>query len=252
MTQPQTQPQPHGDNGGPKVNAEFEAVQQKIHDLYDEAKNFADGEPIATPEMAEAITVLFDGLHAAGNEAEALRKAEVRPLDDAKAEVQLRFHPLIGDTKAGKGKVVLGKAALQSLLTAWRAAEQKRAQEAADAARAEADALRAEAEAAIRSSAGNLEAREAAEEVLSFAKEADKFARRTERQATTGTGLRTVWVAELKDEGLALDWGYTRAPQRFRELVQAMADEAVRGGLRIVPGFEVREEKVATTARRAG
>lgn len=118
-----TQPQPtttHGDNGGPKVNPEFEAISVRISDLYDEAKNFADGEPIATPEMAEAITTLFDGLHAAGNEAEALRKSEVKPFDDGKAEVQLRFHPLIGDTKAGRGKVVLGKAALQSLLTAFR------------------------------------------------------------------------------------------------------------------------------------
>lgn len=241
----------HGDNGGPKVNPEFEAISARISDLYDEARHWADGEPITTPEMAEAITALFDGLHAAGNEAEALRKSEVKPFDDGKAEVQGRFHPLIGDTKAGKGKVVLGKSALQSLLTAWRAAEQKRAQEAADKARREAEAEMARAEELIRASAGNLEAREEAEEQLVYAKEATRFANRTEKAATVGTGLRTVWVADLKDEGAALDWAYTRSPQRFRELVQSMADEAVRLGARDIPGFEVRDEKVAATRRAA-
>lgn len=247
-----TTPTPtHGDNGGPKVNAEFETIAARISDLYDEARNWADGEPIASAEVAEAVTALFDGLHAAGNEAEALRKAEVRPLDDAKAEVQARFHGLIGDTKQGKGKVLLGKAALQTLLSAWRAAEQKRAQEAADKARREAEAEMAKAEELIRASAGNLEAREVAEEVLAGAKEAGRFAAKQEKAATVGTGLRTVWVADLKDEGLALDWAYTRSPERFRELVVSMAEEAVRLGVRVVPGFDVREERVATT-RRAG
>lgn len=235
----------HGDNGGPKVDPDFEAVQAKINDLYEEAKHWADGEPIANPEHAEAITALFDGLGAAGKEAEALRVAEVKPLDEAKSAIQARFHPLIGDTKAGKGLVVRGRAALQSLLTAWRVEQQRIAAAAAEAARLEADALRAEAEAAIRASSGNLAEREAAEETLEFAKTAERFARRTEKAATTGTGLRTVWVARLDNEESALEWAYGRDPSRFTALVQAMADEAVRGGLRVVPGFAVTEEKKA-------
>ena len=65
------------------------------------------------------------------------------------------------------------------------------------------------------------------------------------KAATTGTGLRTVWIAEVKDAGAALDWAYERDPARFTELVQDMANAAVRAGMRDVPGFLVREEKVA-------
>src|SRR5690606_2597511 len=113
MTQTQEQePHDNTDNGGPKVDPELEAISTRISDLYEEARHWADGEPITSPEIAEAITTLFNGLHAAGNEAEALRKERVKPHDDAKAAVQAAFHPLIGDTSKGKGKVVLGKAAL--------------------------------------------------------------------------------------------------------------------------------------------
>lgn len=233
------------DNGGPKVDPEFEAIQQRVNDLYDEARNFADGEPIASEDMAEAITALFDGLHVAGNEAEALRKAAVKPLDEAKTAIQALYHPLIGDTKSGKGKVIRGKEALQALLTPWRTQVAAEKAAAAQKARDEAEALRKEAEEAIRSSAGNLEARESAEEVLEYAKEADRFARRTEKAATTGLGLRTKWVAVMTDEGEALDWAYTRAPARFAELVQQMADEHVRAGSREVPGFRVEQERKA-------
>lgn len=236
----------HGDNGGPKVDPDFEAVQAKINDLYEEAKHWADGEPIANPEHAEAITALFDGLGAAGKEAEALRVAEVKPLDEAKSAIQQRFHPLIGDTKAGKGLVVRGRAALQSLLTAWRVEQQRIAAAAADKARLEADALRAEAEAAIRSSSGNLAEREAAEETLEFAKTAERFARGKEKAATTGTGLRRSWVARMVDEEAALGWAYGRDPLRFIELAKQMADEAVRAGAREIPGFLIVEERKAS------
>lgn len=235
----------HGDNGGPKVDPEFEAIQARIEDLYEEAKHWADGEPIQSAEVAEAITTLFDGLGAAGKEAETLRVAEVKPLDDAKTAIQQRFHPLIGDTKAGKGKVIMGRAALQVLLTAWRTEQARLATVAATKAREEAAALAAEAQAAMQASAGNLAEREKAEEVVSFAKQAEKYARSQEKAAVTGTGLRTVWTAELVDEEAALEWAYGRDPGRFRDLVQAMGEEAMRSGLRSVPGFLIVEGKKA-------
>ena len=110
-------------------------------------------------------------------------------------------------------------------------------------AREEADAKIAAATAAIRESSGNLAERETAEELLKEAKQADRFAKRQDKAATTGTGLRTVWVATLKEPDAALDWAYGREPLRFTELVQQMANEAVRSGARSVPGFDVTEEK---------
>ncbi len=43
----------------------------------------------------------------------------------------------------------------------------------------------------------------------------------------------------------ALDWAWGYAPERLLAATQQLADEAVRGGLRKVPGFKVEEERVA-------
>lgn len=241
---------PVGSNGGPPIDdlapamapTAFDLVVTKINDLYDEAKNWADGEPISSAEIAAAVTELYDGLHEAGKEAEVLRVAEKAPLDKQIDDIQARFNPYV---QPKKGKVALGKESLGVLLTAWRVKEAKVKEEKATAARKEADELAAAAQLAMQASSGNLEARERAEEAVDMAKEATKFAKRTEKAATTGTGLRTVWVATITDEGAALDWAYTRSPARFLELVQSMADEVVRSGVRDVPGFAVNEEKKA-------
>lgn len=224
----------------------FDAIKQEIEDLFDEAKNFCDGEAIDSPELAAAITELHDKIHAAGQRADDLRIEEKRPLDEQVAAIQTRYHSLIGNTKAGKGKVVLGKDACQSLLTPWRV-------KVAAAARAEADRIAAEAAEAtrlateaIRASAGNLAERADAEEELVAAQRLTKTAARSWKAATTGTGLRSVWTAMLEDEASALDWAYGRDPDRFKALVQSMADEVVRGGVRSVPGFRVWEDKRAS------
>jgi hypothetical protein len=192
--------------------------------------------------MAESVTALYDGLHAAGKEAEELRVAEKAPLDKAVDAIQSKYNPYV---QPKKGRVALGKDALGVLLTAWRTEQARIARVTADKARADAEALQAEAEAAIRASSGNLQAREEAEETLAFAKTAARFANKAEKTATVGLGLRTVWTAELVDEGLALEWAYGRDPQRFVELVQQMADEAVRSNTRSIPGFKVLEGKKA-------
>ncbi|MFC7067424.1 hypothetical protein [Brucella rhizosphaerae] len=224
----------------------YEAIRQEIEDLFDESKNFADGEAIDSAALAEAVTELHDKLHDAGKRADEVRKDEAKPHDDAKAEIQTRYNKLIGNTKtSGKGKVVLGKEVLQGLLTPWRNKVAAEKEAAARAAREEADRVIREAQEAMQASAGNLEAREQAEELVKEAKQADRWAKREDKAATTGTGLRSVWHADMIDEGIALDWAYGRAPERFKAVVQAMAEETVRAGMRQVPGFKVREERVA-------
>jgi hypothetical protein len=217
-------------------------VFEEIQTLFDEAKNWADGEPITTEEQHDAVTNLYDGLHDAGKRADELRKDEKKPLDDEIKNIQDRYNPYI---QPKKGKVDLGKAALGDMLAKWRAAVARQKEEVARLAREEADRKAAEAQAAIRASSGNLAERETAEELLKEAKQADRFAKRQDKAATTGTGLRSVWIATLQDADAALDWAYGRDPVRFTELVQQMANEAVRTGVRSVPGFVVAEEKRA-------
>lgn len=218
------------------------AIFAEIDDLYDEAKNWADGEPITSAEMHDAITALYDGIHDAGKRADALRVEEKKPHDDAAKAVQDKYNPYV---QAKKGKVDRAKAALGDLLAAWR--QKVAAEKAAEAARiaAEAEAARAAAQAAMQASAGNLAEREAAEELLADAKRLERGARRSEKAATTGLGLRTVWVAVLENEEVAMDWCWERARAEVLAVAQRNADEAVRAGLRQVPGFVVREEKRA-------
>lgn len=231
-----------GANGGPPLAAPDELVIAEINDLYEEAKNFADGEPISSPEIAEAITKLYDSLHDAGKRADEMRIAEKKPHDDAVQAVQDKWNPFV---QPKRGKVALGKEALGALLTPWRKKLADEAAAKAAAAREEAAKLEAEATAAIRASSGNLAERERAEELLDTAKEANKFAGRQERRATTGLGLRTVWVATMTDPEAAMDWAYGKNQVAFAELAQSLADAEVRLGARAVPGFEIKDEKRA-------
>lgn len=236
-----TTPAPIGHNQPPEPTP-FEAIVKEIQDLFDEASNFADGEPIGSEKMAETITELHDKIHAAGKQADALRVEEKKPLDDAVKAIQDKFNPYI---QPKKGKVDLAKSALSDLLTPWRnkiAAEKAAA--AAAIAKEAAEAKR-KADEAMQATRGNLAARVAAEEQVAHAAALAKTARREEKAATTGTGLVTVWRAEIVDEELALDWCFARAKFEFMALVQRNADEAVRSGVRVIPGVRVYDDKVA-------
>lgn len=226
-----------GNNQPPHV-----AIFSEIEDLYEEAKNFADGEPIDSQELADAITVLREAIHTAGKKADALRVEEKKPLDDQIKAIQDRYNVYI---QPKRGKVDKAKAALDDLLTPWRnRIAQEKAAEAAKAA-AEAEAARLAAQEAIRTSSGNLAAREEAEELLADAKKLERTAKRADKAATVGTGLRTIWKAEIVSLEQALDWYYGERPDAFRELIQSMADTDVRNGVRKIQGFRVFDTKGA-------
>lgn len=230
-----------GHNGGPAMDPAA-PIFAEINDLFEEAKNFADGEPIASEEMHDAITKLRDTIHDAGKRAEEVRVELKRPLDEQIKAIQDRFNPF---TQAKKGKVDLAKAALGDLLAAWR--KKKADEAAAEAARIAAIAAEEEAKAraAMAESRGNLEARVDAEDQADNAKAWAKDAKRADKAATSGLGLRTVWVTSMEDAGAALDWAYGQDSARFDALALEMAREKVRMGARSLPGFVVREEKVA-------
>jgi hypothetical protein len=119
----------------------FMLLSEHIEELFCEAKNHADGEPIATPGQAEAVQTLLRQIQAAKKAADAERVKENAPFDAGKAEVQARYSTLIGDTKSGKGKAVLAEDLLKAHLLPWQVklADEQRA--AAEAARAEAQRL---------------------------------------------------------------------------------------------------------------
>lgn len=220
----------------------FDEIVIEIDDLYEQ---IAGVTAIENEKQHEAASGLYDALHSAGKRAEELRKEEVAPLDEAKSAIQDRYHPLIGDTKKGKGKVVRGKEVLGEVLAAWRTEQERLKREAAEEARREAEEEKRRAQEAMRASAGDLEARERAEEQLALAKEADAFANRQEKRAVTGNGLRTYAKAAVTDLNAAVRHYWTTHKARFEALVCDLATEDARRGIREIPGITVTEEKRA-------
>lgn len=215
----------------------FDAISTHIDDLFDEAKNHLDGEPIANQGQADAIQKLADDAHDAWKAAEDARKIEKKPHDDAAKAVQAKWTPLTS-------KAELAKQTALRALTPWKVEQQRIKDEAAAKARAEAEAIaQAAREAAQAAAAANdLSAREEAETLLKAADKASKTANRIERAPT---GLRTVWRAEITDRRAALNHYLKAAPDEFVEVIQRLASADVRAGLRNIPGVEAIEEKKA-------
>jgi hypothetical protein len=223
----------------------FGAIKADCDDLYAEAAPWLTGAPITTDEQAEEVDDLLRRARQAYEAAESQRLTEVAPLDEAKKAIQAKFHPLIGDTKAGKGSMIRLQEACKALLTPWRAKKAAAAAAAAEAARQEAQKQAAAAAQAARDASGDLEAAEAAEALLREAAQAQREAGRATKAATTGTGLRTTYVAVMTDRKAAVLHYMNRFQDDFLALTQRLADTDVRNGLRTIPGFDVKPEQRA-------
>ena len=220
----------------------FEELSLEAEDLYAEAKNWADGEPIQTQAQCDALDKLDKAIADVVKRLDALRVEEKAPLDEQVQAIQDRYNPLI---QPKKGKLVLAREALNGPRAAFKAEQARIKEDAARKAREEEERLRRDAEEAIRASAGNLEAREQAEEKLALANDAAAFAKREERRATTGLGLRTTYRAELTDLNVAIKHYWAAKRDEFSTLVQQLAADDVRSGKREIPGFIIHEEKKA-------
>ena len=221
----------------------FELVKETIEDLYDEAKQWLDGEPVASKDQADALNTLESRVRAAVKEAEAKRKAEAKPFDDGKAEVQARYKPIQAKADAALDAI---KAALKPYLLEL----DRQQREAAAKAKEEADRKMAEALEAVRQrDAANLESREAAEAKIREAKAAEEAARRADKAKAhakgsgRATGLRTTYRAVIENDREAAAWVWTDRNAELMAFVQDQADKAVRAGAKSLRGFKIIEEK---------
>lgn len=232
-----------GHNNPPEPTP-FELSQQEIEDLFVEAKIWLDGEPVTKQEQADALNTLETRIRKAAKEAEARRKAEAKPFDDGKAEVQARYKPIIEKSDRALDSV---KAALKPYLIELDRIQQ----EVAKKAREEADKARAEALKAMQErDHANLEQSLAAEQLVKDAKAAEQAALKAAQEKAhakgegRATGLRTVYRAQMTDAKAAAAWVWKERNQDLMEFIQTMADKAVRAGSRSIQGFEIIEEKV--------
>lgn len=243
-----------GDNLPPAYDhVAFSAHETNIGDLFDEAKNFCDGEPIADQATADKAQALMRMLQEAGKAADVQRVTDNEPFDAGKAKVQAAYAPLISDTKTVRGKVPLAVEAIKKYLNPWlvklqaeRDAEARRLrEEAAAAAQAAADAARA------ASAANDLAAQEAAEQKVAEARAAEKAATRAEgntAKASGGygraSGLRDNWKAEMVDPVAAARWAWADHRTECEAFFLKLAQADVAAGRRKLDGFSVINEPV--------
>lgn len=217
------------------------AFSMAVDDLYAEAANFVDGAPVETQGQADALAKIITDAKLIRKDADAARKTEKQPHDEAAKAVQAKWMPVLT-------KVDDVIAAVQKPLTSWLQAQEVEAQRVADEARANAYRLAAEAIAAAKTS-GSLEDLTATRELQDAAVKAGKqanFAAKAKSHVQGGgraIGLRTYWEASLIDSAAALKWARETHPEQLREFLRELAGKAVNAGAREIPGFTITNQR---------
>jgi hypothetical protein len=222
-----------------------EAHGMTIEDLFDEAKNFLDGEPVTTDEQATAIGNLLIQLRQARKAADEQRKVEKKPHDDAAKAVQAAWVPLIA-------KCDLASATCDKALVPFQTAKEARQREEAAAARKVAEDARIAALAAHEAAnPEDLTQRADAEQLLKDAKRADADANRLERQrpqvVTDGRaiGLRSSFRAEITDQTAFARWAWANRRDECEAFFSELAQREGRRGPVEIPGIIIHTERKA-------
>lgn len=238
------------DNEPPPPEAEALALMSTaVDDLYLEAQNWADGEPVSNEGQAEAVTALKSRLEEAVKTIEAERKKLTDPLYQEQKRIIAAFKPV--SEKADRAI-----RALRNTLTNWlRALEAEQARIAEEKRKAAQQAEEELREAhRQQQTSGDLIDGERAAELEEQAERTRKDAREAERETAmvrTGSGkatLRTYWMVNITDAKELLQHFMRHDPDWLKGLLQERAERDVRsmdGDKRSLPGCNVWSEKRA-------
>lgn len=221
----------------------FEEVKGAIETLHEEATHWLDGDTVAHQATADAISNLLNLLRSAKNEADDERKAEAKPFDDGKKEVQERYKPVLALADTAMD---VCKDALKPWLERLDREQREREAEARRIAEEKAASARKAIEESDRT---NLAEREASERAIQEAKQANIQARAAEKQtAKSGTvgrsvSMRTTLVPVMDDMRLAAAHYWYTNREDFEAFLMKLAKEDVARGQRTIPGFTVNEER---------
>jgi hypothetical protein len=237
-----TAPAKAGHNNPPKDDP-FEAFTAHIGDLFEEAKNFLDGEAIDSDAQADAVSKLLEMLRTAAKDADKARSAEKKPHDDAAKAVQAKWKPLLD-------KADLAVTTCKRVLAPWLQAKEAVARAAAEVARAAAEAkAHAAAEAMRQTTLDDLAGREQAEALVRDAEDAEAAARRAEKVRPQAAGdtravtLRTRYRPELINASEALRHYVATNPDAIKACLLSLAETDVRSGKHQIPGFTIHEDR---------
>jgi len=233
-----------GHNNPPEPTP-FERAEAQIIALFDEAKNWLDGEGITSQAQADDVSKLLDMIRKAKKAADEARAEEKRPYDEAAKEVQERYKPLLT-------RCDLAADAAKKALAPYLAKIEAEKRAKAEAARREAEEKARAAQEAIRAAAlTDLAAREKAEALIQDAKKADAAAKRAENDkahakgGSRAVGLRTTYRPVMTDGREAARHYWIERRADVEAFFLSLAEKDVNAGKRSIPGFEIIEEKVA-------
>jgi len=226
----------------------FDDIETRINDLYDEARQWLDGEKVTEQSQADALNTLASQIREAAKEADEMRKAEAKPFDDGKKAVQDRYNPLI---QKGKGKTEVALGAVKSALKPYLLELDRIQQEAAQKAREEAAEAERLAQAAMQHrDQSNLDEQEEANRLAEEAKQLQAAANKASnakahaKGAGRATGLRTRTKVSIANEREAAGWAWKHDREALMIFVLTQAEKAVRHGAQSLEGFSITEEKV--------
>lgn len=228
----------------------FDAVSEKINDLYAEAKNWCDGDEIASQEQANEVQKLMRMIQSAEKEADAARVEENKPFDEGKAAVQAKYAPLIANTKSAKGLTVLAIDACKKALAPWLVKVEAENRRKAEEARKEAEA-KAEAARAAMQQRQSLEDAERAEALVREAKQAEADARSAANAKANAKGegravsLRDKFTPEVTDYTAFARHVWLTHRSDMEDFLNVQAAKLVTAGIKSgIPGVTVHHERV--------
>jgi len=224
----------------------FEAHSLHIEELIENAKQFLDGEPIASQGQADEVGKLLDMIRTAKKGADEQRAVEKKPHDDAAKAVQTLWKPLLErcDLAADTAKRAL--VPWLEKLEAEQRAEAERAR--AEAEQARRVALEAERQARDYGALDDAERAEQARKDADAAERAANRAGRAKAHAEGGSraiGLRTYYRAEVTDPVEFGKWLWANRRDAYLDFLQEQAAVEARHGPKPIPGIIIHEERKA-------
>lgn len=232
-----TDPAPIGHNMPPA----YDAFDMALDEVYATAKDFLDGQPVASQGEADAIGVVMATAKKIRKDAEAARTAEKAPHLEASRAVDAKWKPI-----PDKCDSII--AAARKALTPYLQKLEAEQREEARKAREEAARLAQEAIQAQRASEGSLEAVEAAKALQRQADDATKAAARAEKVKAhvagdgRAQGLRAYQTAEVTDRRALLEYVIKNDPEALEQWLAEYARLALPAQL---PGVTILTERRA-------
>lgn len=220
----------------------FDQLKTEIDDLYEQAQQWLDDEPITNESMAEKVTMLRGMIKDAAKRAEDERAKQKKPHWDAGLAVDAKWKPV-------KALAEKAEKAAGAKLTQWLqlvAAEQRRiAEEARQEALRKEEQLREAHQ--KQQQTGNLMDADHSEELEKEVKQANREAKVAAKQTSTivtdygRARLRTVWHVEVVDRKALLQHYMTTDPDWLTAVLFEKAQSEVRGVMkkRFLPGCNI-------------